>query len=224
MQESDKHRILNFLNGKEPIKKFESWVYNDADLESRVGSELYFELIGINYNDKFVLDKLSNVVIGDYIAQSDFENFKLKSVLKDYGWYPVRCIEIDLAGVQMSPEIKNAVTIIEEFGGLKFYSSEVIVDRPLNLVEFLEIPRKSTNMHEYGLNKNLVCFAESHYAHVELYVDEDNKFYQLDNVVFEHLYEYKGLNFEQMMSELLGLDADMRFPENWKSYKRIKKE
>jgi hypothetical protein len=66
-------------------------------------------------------------------------------------------------------------------------------------------------MKEYGLNKNLVCFAMAHNDHINLFVDDNNKYYQLDNVVSENLYEYRGLNFEHMMRQLLQLDKDDNF-------------
>jgi hypothetical protein len=211
MQETDKDKILNFLIGKETIVDFESWVYNDPDLESRVGSELYFELIGINYHDKFILENIRRIVLGNYISHDDFERFKYKSALQDSGWHQDRRIKVNLSDFPKSPEIESAVKIIEEFGGLKFISPEKRENWTLTLVEFLYSPGRIQNMNEYGLDKNLVCFATAHNDHIDLFVDENNKFYQLDNVVSENLYEYKGLNFEHMMRELLKLVKDDNF-------------
>jgi len=89
----------------------------------------------------------------------------------------------------------------------------------LTLVEFFNAPYRPENMKKYGLNKNLVCFALAHNAHIYLFVDDNNRFYQLDNVVGEYLYEYKGLNFEQMMRELLEFDKE----DNFLKIKPIKK-
>lgn len=211
MLETDKDRILNFLIGKEKLNDFESWVYNDPDLESRVGGELYFELISVNYKDKFALDNLNRIIIGNYVAHTDFEYFKYKSILKDSGWHKNRHLEINFSRSHMTPEIRNAVTIIEEFGGLKFISPEKRENWTLTLVEFLDYPGEIKNMKEYGLNKNLVCFAMAHNDHINLFVDDNNKYYQLDNVVSENLYEYRGLNFEHMMRQLLQLDKDDNF-------------
>jgi hypothetical protein len=97
MLETDKDRILNFLIGKEKLNDFESWVYNDPDLESRVGGELYFELISVNYKDKFALDNLNRIIIGNYVAHTDFEYFKYKSILKDSGWHKNRHLEINFS-------------------------------------------------------------------------------------------------------------------------------
>lgn len=205
MQETDKERILNFLLRNESISDFESWVYNDSNLESRIGSELYLELIGINYNDKFVVDDLSKIIMGNYISQDDFVDFKFKKVLLASGWYPNRKIEVQLSNLPITNAVKNALKIIEEFGGLEIIFSERWDSWAMNPIEFLIAPYKPRNMKEYGLDKELVCFAGAHYGYIDLFVDENNKFYHMDNVVSEYLYEYKGPSFEQMMIELLGL-------------------
>jgi len=54
MQKTDKNRILNFLLGYERTSDFEKWVYNDIELETRIGTETYHELIGANYKDNDV--------------------------------------------------------------------------------------------------------------------------------------------------------------------------
>ncbi len=211
MQETDKNRILNFLVGNESTDDFQSWVYHDSDLESRIGADLYFELIDTDYKDKSVLYNLRKVVLGNYIPENDFENFKYITVLQDSGWYQNRSIDLNLSKLAKTPAIQNAVNTIKEFGGLKFISQGKKEHRALSLLQFLEAPGEIENMREYGLNKRLVCFAVAHNDYVNLFVDEDNRFYKLDNVVAENLYEYKGLDFKQMMRELLELEEKDNF-------------
>jgi len=211
MQETDIDRILNFLNGNEPSHEFESWVYNNTNLENSIGGELYFELIEINYKDKFVLDNLKRIVLGNYVSQDHFENFKYKNILLNAGWHPNRKIEVNLSKVPNTPEIQNASEIIEKFGGLKFISPDKRENWSLTLVEFLKVPYVGCDMSKYGFNKKLACFATAHNDHIDLFVDADNKFYQLDNVVSENLYEFKGQNFYQMMRQLLELNDEDNF-------------
>lgn len=211
IQESDINRILNFLLRKETTNDFEFWVHNDKDLESKIGCKLYSELISIDYKDEFVLDKLRGIIIGRYVSHTEYENFKYISILQDSGWYQNRVIEIDFSKNQMTPEIKNAVKIIEEFGGLKFTSSEKKVNCTTTYVEFLDSLGEVRNMKEFGLDKNLVNFATALNDHINLFVDENNQFYQLDKVVCEHLYEYRGQNFENMMREFLQLEKNNNF-------------
>ncbi|MCE7991767.1 MAG: hypothetical protein HEP71_07300 [Roseivirga sp.] len=211
MHEADKSRILNFLIRNENVQGFESWIYSDSDLESRLGAAFYFELIQINYKDKGVVDNLRKVVLDSYISRSDFEKFKYRNVLQNAGWYENRSIELNLSEPPNTPEIQNAIQIIKEFGGLKFISSYRRDNWTLTLVEFLKAPHGITNMSKYGLDKTLVCFATAHNDHTCLFVDSDNKFYQLDNVVNQNLYEYKGSDFEHMMRQLLELDKEDNF-------------
>lgn len=211
MQEADKNRILNFLIGNENCHEFELWVYNNSNLEDSIGREFYFELINLDYKDKFVLENLKRNILENYLSQDDFENFKYRNTLLNAGWYPNRKIEVDLSKVQNMIEVQNAFEIIEEFGGLAFLSPEKKENWSLVLVEFLKEPYVYCNMGKYGLNKNLVCFATAHNDHVDLFVDADNKFYQLDNVVSESLYKFKGQNFNQMMKQLLQLNDEDNF-------------
>lgn len=158
-----------------------------------------------------MIDKLHDIIIGNYVSLTEFENFKYKSILQDSGWHQNRQIEINLSGVQMTPEVKNAVRIIEEFGGLKFLSPEQRDNWTFTLVEFLNSPGKIQNMQKYGLNKNLVSFATAHNNHIDLFVDENKQYYLLDNVVSKNLYEYRGQNFEHMMRELLQMEKEDNF-------------
>ncbi len=135
MSEPDIDRILNFLIGNEPIKEFESWVYNDVELEERIGEQFYYELIEVNYNDKSILFNLNKAIIGKFVSDNDFEDFKYKDRLLSVGWYPDRKIEVKLTKSQNRPEIQNALKIIEEFGGLKFISPFKRKDWVLTLVE-----------------------------------------------------------------------------------------
>lgn len=211
MKGSDKNRVLNFFIGNEPIHEFESWVYTNTDLEERIGSQLYFELINVNYKDKFVLDELKRNVLGNYISQDDFESFKYENVLRSAGWIPNRKIEVDISKVPNNKETKNALKIIEEFGGLKFVLKGRPDNQSLTLIEFLTEPGKCYNMSKYGVSKKLVCFASAHNDHIDLFVDKDNNYYQLDNVVGEDLYVFKDLSFTHLMRQLLELDEEDNF-------------
>lgn len=81
MNDTDKERILKFLNGNISVKEFETWIYNDLELEKRVGAELYYELIVINYNSKSILNDLGEVIIGNYVSLDDFDKWKYYKML-----------------------------------------------------------------------------------------------------------------------------------------------
>ena len=67
------------------------------------------------------------------------------------------------------------------------------------------------DFRQYGVNKSGIRFATAHNSHIDLFVDEDNRYYQLDNVVSEHLYVFNGRDFKHMMHQLLQLDKEDNF-------------
>ena len=126
MQEPEKNRVFNFLTGNEPVHEFESWVYNSTDLEKRVGSDLYLELAGANYKDKFIIDVLKEAIVGKYLSDEELDNFIYEKVLLNAGWRPGRKIQVNFLKTKNSPELQNAYNIIEEFGGLKFIGADCL--------------------------------------------------------------------------------------------------
>lgn len=208
MNDSDKDRILNFLLGNESISEFEHWLYNTSDLESRIGNELYFDLIDFNYQSNDIIHRLKKTIIDKYITNEEFKTFKYYSILKKAGWLEGRKIEVKKTGFPETINVKHAIKIIEEFGGLSFPSINEVdywIPSSVDFSESLSIE----DMSEYGVNKNLICFASADDLNVNLYVDESNKFYQLDNIASVNLYEYKGYNFEEMMRSLLGIEDNI---------------
>ena len=206
-----KKRILNFLLGNERIPEFESWVYTHATLKNSIGQELYCELVEINYSDKDVIYNLRKRILGKHIPLQELYDFQYDKMLHDSGWYQSRSIELDRTKYPNSPEVVNAINIIKAFGGLKIIAPNGEENELKVLVEFFETPDRIQNMSEYGLDKFLVCFATAQNGYLELFVDENNIFYQLDNVMSEYLYEYKGAGFKLMMQQLLEIDDNENF-------------
>lgn len=201
MNNSDKERILNLLIGNESISEFELWLYTSPNLELRMGENLYFKLIDVNYNCKNVLSTISNILLGHYIPLNALFHFKYQYILKKAGWYPNRKIEVPLTHFSYLPEMQNAIKIIEEFGGLKLIKSTT-KEHVFTHVEFLKKP-EHYNLSRFGLNKSLVCFAATHNNHSGLFVDANHEFYQLDQIVGKDLYIFNGSNFDEMMCEIL---------------------
>ncbi|HLO53634.1 MAG TPA: SUKH-3 domain-containing protein [Saprospiraceae bacterium] len=211
MKDSDKEKILNLLIGKENTKDFESWVFKNSDLESSLGNELYLELISSNYNDMCLLHNLKQIILENFISEEEYYSFKYKSVLQDSGWYPKRRIDVDLSKFEKTDEMQNAFKIIEEFGGLKLNSTDKFDVREITIIDFFETPAYFKNMKEYGLNINLVCFAWVENSYIDILVDKNYNFYQMDNVVSENLYKYIGPNYEQMLKDFLFFDYNENF-------------
>jgi hypothetical protein len=209
MKGNDKDRILNFLIGNDSVADFESWLYNESDLEIRLGSELYNELIGLNFNDKFVLNNLSKLILDNYMTIDDFETWNYYRILKDSGWHQGRTIELSKSMLKKTSINKIAANILREFGGLEICSTDKSVHNHQTLVDF-NINPISTDMSKYGFDKEMSYFASAHDHNMYLYVDENDKYY-MDNIAGDKLYAYTGLNFEQMMKELLRITDEDKF-------------
>lgn len=64
------------------IEDFEQWLYLQKDLEEHLGSEVYFELISINFKGRHVKYEMGKV-INPYLDFGKFEERRLKKVLRD---------------------------------------------------------------------------------------------------------------------------------------------
>ncbi len=210
MNDSDKNRILNFFLGNEKKSEFEQWLYTDSDLESRIGSELYFDLVDHNYQRNDIVHEVKKSVLDRHISREEFKTFKYYLILKKGGWFEGRKVKVDSPKISETSGLNNAIKIIEEFGGLTFNSLREVDYWTPKVVEFPNKPGKIKTMHQYGINKELICFAFADYGDVSLYVDEYNSFYSLDNIASIDLYEYKGYNFEEMMCSLLGIEDSIK--------------
>jgi hypothetical protein len=211
MRESDIKRILNFLTGNETVQEFESWIYEDTELESRIGSEFYFELININYKTKDFIDNASKALLNKHISHEEFKRFKYYKILQESGWTPNRKIDLNLRSSIDTSVGENALKIIGEFGGLELTSVyEANYWTPRN-IQFQMTPDRIINVKEYGINKDLICFASIDDGNSALYVDEINNFYQLDDIANVDLYRFKDRDFIEMMQSLLGLEEQDNF-------------
>jgi len=187
--------------GNEGVEHFESWVYSTKNLESSIDADTYIELISFNYKERDAIHRLKKIVVGSIISQQEYDDFEYEMILRKAGWFSDRKIDNNNQGTRKTPAFENASRIAEEFGGLKYTSKNNYI-----LIKFFERPPFVENVKKFGLDKNIACFASTEKDHVDLYVDDQNQFYSLDNVVIEDLYMYKGSGFKQMMRELLRLD------------------
>lgn len=218
MKENDKDKLFGFLNGDVSTEAFEQWLYYTPDLEERLGKEFYFELIDTNYRNKQVRHELKKKVFQNFITTDDFNEWKLHALLKRSGWLKDRNLEINNSSFRNIQAFENALSIINEFGGLKFNSSEGNEEWTPTLLEFLTEPYEK-NPEEFEINNSLVCFAYTHNAYGFLYVDGNNNYYT-DNIAGDFLYKYTGPNFDQLLKEILQLVDEDNF-EKFATSKKI---
>ncbi len=77
-------KFFNLLRGNLNILEFEKWVYNiDEELLNKYfGNNLYFELISLNYKDKYVMNELENLLFSK-VPFGRFEEIKIRELLED---------------------------------------------------------------------------------------------------------------------------------------------
>ncbi|MBD0404631.1 SUKH-3 domain-containing protein [Flammeovirga sp. EKP202] len=211
MEEADKRKILNFLSGNVSVKEFESWVYNNSELESRLGSDCFFDLINVDFNDKDSVYATKSPLLGKCIDLEELKNFKYHRTLEQAGWFDGRKMKNAVETKNLQPELKHAWNILSEFGGLELittYESDYWTPRNIKFPETVE---RINNGASYGLDKQLICFANIDDYNSALYVDDENNYYQLDDIESIKLYQFKGVEFSKMIQNLLGIDEEGKF-------------
>lgn len=209
MKDIDKEILFGFLNGDVSTEAFEQWLYYTPNLEKRLGKEFYFELIDASYRNKQVRHEIKKKLFQNFITTEEFNEWKLHALLKRSGWLKDRNLEISNPSFPNIQAFENALKILNEFGGLKFNSSEGNEEWTPSLLEFLTEPYEK-NPEEFEINNSLVCFAYTHNTHGFLYVDGNNNYYT-DNIAGDFLYKYTGPNFEQLLKEILQLVKEDNF-------------
>lgn len=76
-----KTNFFRVLNRDLPIKEFEAWVYSwEARIQAELPSDLYFDLISFNYNQKDALAELEKK-IRPFIETNEFDVWRTKELL-----------------------------------------------------------------------------------------------------------------------------------------------
>lgn len=73
--------FFKFLNGEISVSDLESFIYHAIDLEKQMDTETYLELISIDFKDKFIITRLSDLIKERIIREGEFEAWKLRKVL-----------------------------------------------------------------------------------------------------------------------------------------------
>lgn len=94
---SDKNKIefYKFLNGDKSVTDLENFIYSEPDLEQQLDSEIYFNLIELNFKDKYDKAKLPDLIKNRIIEEGQFETWKLKRILNDFLTQPEK-IDLNL--------------------------------------------------------------------------------------------------------------------------------
>lgn len=75
-----KTRLFRLLNGEEPIREFEQWVYATNALEEILGDEDYFNLISLDFSRQGSRYELIKI-LERHIDTGEYETWKLRKLL-----------------------------------------------------------------------------------------------------------------------------------------------
>ncbi|SFG49083.1 hypothetical protein SAMN04488025_1398 [Planifilum fulgidum] len=78
-----KDQFYLYYTKKITLRDFESWLYHSPELEEDIGKDFYFQLIDINYRDKFAGDHLEKVMFSRF-QQVEFEEKKIRELLENF--------------------------------------------------------------------------------------------------------------------------------------------
>lgn len=73
--------FYDFYNKTISIRTFETWLYENSEIETLIGSELYFELLDIDYRSKYALLEVNKLIL-PYINFGRNETQRLIGLLK----------------------------------------------------------------------------------------------------------------------------------------------
>jgi len=71
-------KITDYINNRVDSKEFETWLYEDSSLESKMGIELYLEFVSIDYSEKDSKYKIQKLIDG----QIDFASIHKLEILE----------------------------------------------------------------------------------------------------------------------------------------------
>lgn len=75
-----KIRLFHLLNGEEPIREFEQWVYDTNALEEILGDEDYFNLISLDFSRQGSRYELIKI-LERHIDAGEYKTWKLRKLL-----------------------------------------------------------------------------------------------------------------------------------------------
>lgn len=76
----DKIRLFRLLNGEEPIREFEQWIYTTNALEEILGDEDYFILISLDFSRQGIRYELIKI-LERHIDAGEYGTWKLRRLL-----------------------------------------------------------------------------------------------------------------------------------------------
>lgn len=159
LTEDNKIVFFKFLNVEKSIEDLENFIYSQTDIENQLGIDNYYNLIKLNFKDKYDHVKLVELLKTKIIDEGQFETWKLKTILNDFLTQPEK-IDLNL------DKIYHLYYGIYQGNGTRKYEYKFLANLALNYLYWTNEGYLKTN---YGVNweneyvkcqKEFVCFHE----------------------------------------------------------------
>lgn len=90
MTEDNNIKFYDFLEGSITLNDIENFIYSTKSLESQIDSDVYLDLVSLNYKDKYAETTLRDFILKKIIARGQFETWRLKKILNSFIDDPLR--------------------------------------------------------------------------------------------------------------------------------------
>ena len=84
LSDENKKEFYKFLNGETTVSELENFIYKHSDLEQELDRDTYLELISLDFNDKYVIARLTDFIKRKIIEEGHFETWRLRNILNAF--------------------------------------------------------------------------------------------------------------------------------------------
>lgn len=116
MKNSIKDLFQKIIMEEISILEFENWLYENHSIEDKIGSDIYIELISLNFKRRDSKAELTKLLTGKIITEEELKAWKLRNIFSNYGWFEGRKVQLEPDQNKSSNLYSYAIKILEEFG------------------------------------------------------------------------------------------------------------
>ena len=161
VSDNNKIEFYKFLTGEKSIEELENFIYSQPDLEQQLGSEIYLNLVGLNFKDKYDKVKLSDLIKNKIIEEGQFETWKLRKILNDFLNEPKK-VDINL------DKIYHLYCGVYQENGRRKYEFKFLGNLGLNYLYWTDKSYLKTNYGENWKTEYEKCLNEFEFYHEQL--------------------------------------------------------
>jgi hypothetical protein len=162
MIDNYKLEFYKYLNGDISVADIESYIFKQTtDLEQRLDTETFFNLINLNFKDQNIKTCLKAFILEQIVQEGEFETWKLKKLLNDF-------LTDNKKIHKYLDQLYHLYCGIYQENGKRKYEFKFLANLGLNYFYWVDEGYLKTN---YGANwkkEYEKCFADFEFYHQQL--------------------------------------------------------